>query len=163
MSNALPTNIRQVVLSIDFDGVLHPLEAAYAVNDSRLPRDELLRAGLFCHCQLLEDLLRTRAPLKLIVHSSWRLACPTERIRELLGPLGHRLRGVTPTDIADREESILEVLRRWQVPKKNLVVLDDHAFYFRTLRNNVVKCPSEAGLVSVVGGLTDALDRAGGL
>ena len=150
----------RIVLSLDFDGVLHPLETAYAVNDSRLPRDELVRAGLFCHCQALEDLLQTHGLVDIVVHSSWRLACAEDRIRELLGPLAHRMRGVTSVDIADREASILDVLRRWQVPVGRVVVLDDQAFYFRTLSKNLVRCPEDDGFPAVREELHTALERA---
>ena len=135
----------RIVLSIDFDGVLHPLDAAYTVNDSRLPLEELVRAGLFCHCQLLEDLLAAHDSVDLVIHSSWRLACAAQRMRELLGPVGHRMRVVTPVNIVDREASILAVLRRWQAPVSNLVVLDDQAFHFQALRDRLVHCPQDEG------------------
>ncbi|WP_374428372.1 hypothetical protein [Ideonella dechloratans] len=48
------------LLSIDIDGVFHSLDAAHASNDSRLPAAEPL------------------------AHSSWRLACGEDRIRELV-------------------------------------------------------------------------------
>jgi len=148
------------LLSIDFDGVLHPLDAAFAVNDSRQPVQKLRAAGLFCHCNLLENLLQKHDQVELVVHSSWRLACSPERIRELLGPLGHRLRGVTPVGISDREASILDVLRRWQRPRENLVVLDDQAVYFQNLSANLVLCPSDAGVPAVLEPLSHALLRA---
>ena len=150
----------RILLSLDFDGVLHPLDAAYAINDSRLPRDELVRAGLFCHCQALEDFLGAHQPVDLLIHSSWRQACSPDRIRELLGPLGHRMRGVTPVSIHDREASILDVLRRWQMAPSRLVILDDQAFYFRTLLKNLVTCPENEGWPAVQDKLNCALQKA---
>ena len=150
----------RAVLSIDFDGVLHSLASAHAVNDSRLPRDQLVRAGLFCHCQQLEDLLRSHKHVDLLVHSSWRLVCSATRIRELLGPMAHRVRGIAPVDINDREASILDALRRWQVPASRVVVLDDQPFYFRTLLKNLVVCPADTGFPAVQRELDEALKRA---
>lgn len=150
----------RTLLTIDVDGVLHSLDSAYAVADSRLPVEQLLAAGLFCHCQVLEDLLSRQEHVDLVVHSSWRLACREDRIRELLGPLGRRMRAVTPTKIQDREASILDLMRRWQVPHSRVVVLDDQAFFFRTLRDNLVACPSDAGVPAVLGQLDAALQGA---
>ena len=152
----------RAVLSIDFDGVLHSLASAYAIDDSRLPREQLLAAGQFCHCQALEDLLNSHEPVDLLVHSSWRLACSVARIRELIGPLGHRLRGITPVGTVDREASILEILRRWQVPTARAVVLDDQAFYFRMLSASLVLCPEQDGFPAVQRELDEALKRATG-
>lgn len=151
---------KNAVLSIDFDGVLHSAEAAFAVNDSRLPREEMLQAGLFAHCQLLEDLLCRHAQVELVVHSSWRLACSAARLRDLLGPLGPRMRGVTPVQLADREPSILALLRRWQVPAHRLVILDDQAFHFRSLTRNLVLCREDIGVPAVLTALDEALGRA---
>ena len=148
------------LLSIDIDGVLHGLDAAYAVNDSRLPAAELLAAGLFAHRQVLDDLLAEHAHVDLLVHSSWRLACDSNRIRELLGPLGHRMRGVSTPTIHDREASIKDMLRRWRVPRDRVVVLDDQPFFFRELRSNLVVCPSDAGVPAVLLELDAALRRA---
>jgi hypothetical protein len=148
------------LLSLDFDGVLHPLDAAYAVNDSRLPARQLFAVGLFCHCQALEDLLERHDSVELIVHSSWRFNDSPNRMRELLGPLGHRLRAVTPSQIQDREASILDVLRRRRVPRSALVVLDDQAELFRELRNLVVACPPAKGVVAVMPQVDQALRRA---
>jgi hypothetical protein len=150
----------KTILSIDFDGVLHSLDAAYAVNDSRLPVEQMLVAGLFCYNQILEDALRQHDPISLVVHSSWRLACSEERIRELLGPLSHRLRAVTPPQVHDREASILDVLRRWQVPPSRVVLLDDQTFYFRSLRDRLIECPSDAGVPAVLDKLHLALEAA---
>jgi hypothetical protein len=150
----------KTVLSIDFDGVLHSRDAAYAVDDLKVPVDQMRAAGLFCHCQTLEDLLAWHGGLELVVHSSWRLSCCEDRIRELLGPLGHRLRAVTPTKVQDREASIVSLLKRWHVPRARVVVLDDQAFHFQTLRDCLVVCPSDAGVPAVLSELDAALALA---
>lgn len=148
------------MLSIDFDGVLHGIEVAYAVSDSHRPVRELYAVGLFAHCQVLEDLLVKHERVDLLVHSSWRLVCDVVRIRELLGPLGHRVRGVAAPSIEFRESAILATLRHWQVPRERLVVLDDHASLFPALRDRLVLCPSDAGVVAVLDELDAALRRA---
>lgn len=148
------------VLSIDFDGVLHGVEVAYAVSDSHLSVHELYAVGLFAHCQALEDLLAKHERVDLLVHSSWRLVHDVVRIRELLGPLGHRVRGVAAPAIEFRETAILATLRRWQVPQERLVVLDDQAILFDTLKDRLVVCPSDAGVEAVLPELDAALRRA---
>jgi len=156
----LPGAAATTFLSIDFDGVLHPLAAALAVEATSDSRNRLLRAGLFCHCQMLEDLLGTHQDVALLVHSSWRLTCTAERIRELLGSLGHRLRGITPKHIVAREPSILVTLRRLQIPPQRLVVLDDQPMLFRLLSLHLVTCPSQEGLAPVIDQLDAALTKA---
>jgi hypothetical protein len=150
----------KALLSIDFDGVLHTLETAYSVDDLGLPASELLAAGLFAYRQTLEDLLVRFEHVGLVVHSSWRLTCSEARIRELLGPLSHRMDGVTPTQFQERELSILEVLRRQNVPRNRVVVLDDQAYLFRKLRGNLVECPPDLGVTGVLDKLNDALKGA---
>ncbi|MBK3018621.1 hypothetical protein FKK32_29210, partial [Klebsiella pneumoniae] len=80
---------------------------------------------LLIYCGALEDLLSQFNQVELLVHSSWRLMCGEARIREALGPLGHRMRGVATLSIEEREASVLDMLRRWQVPRDRVVVLDD--------------------------------------
>lgn len=148
------------LLSIDIDGVLHDLDTAYSVNDSRQPIAELLAAGLFAQAQALEDVLARHQAVKILVHSSWRLACTPDRIRELLGPLGHRMRGVTSPSITAREASILARLRTWRVPRHRLVILDDEPKLFHELRDRVVACEPDVGVVGLLDQLNAALTRA---
>lgn len=148
------------ILSLDFDGVLHPLPAALAVADTHAPIAELHAAGLFHHCQALEELLAGHPDVAVIVHSSWRLAHPASRLRELLGPLGHRVRDVTTKRIESREASIVDTLRRWHVPHSRVVVLDDDAPSFVALADRLVHCPSSVGVEPVLSQVDEALRRA---
>ncbi|WP_343606449.1 HAD domain-containing protein [Roseateles sp.] len=150
----------KTLLSIDFDGVLHPHDSTYGVDDLSLPVSELLAAGLFIYCQALEDLLSQLNQVELLIHSSWRLTCGEARIREVLGPLGHRMRGVSTPSIEDREKSVLDMLRRWQIPRDRVVVLDDQPFLFRMLRDRLVACPPHAGVPAMLTELDEALKRA---
>ena len=137
---------RAKVMFIDADGVLHARDAHFAVENVRAAtRDELLAAGLFVHCELLAAVLSPYPDLELVVHSSWRRTHDVRALRELLGPLGKRIGGVTPVDL-DREASILAYMRQRRLPPANILVLDDQAEYFVSLRTRVVASDPATGI-----------------
>ncbi len=141
---------RHWMLSIDFDGVLHPHDAHFELADvSTMTAEQLRQAGLFKHCELLAEILEAYPQVDLVVHSSWRKRRDLEALRELLGPLGPRLRAVTPPEL-DREESIIDLMRRRRIPTSRVVVLDDQPELFARLRDRVVVCEATDGLLSAV-------------
>ncbi len=137
-----------MLVSLDFDGVLHSLTAAHAVHDTALPVPDLLAAGLFLHNHLLESRLAQHVDVEIVVHSSWRFMHNEARLREMLGPLGHRMRGVTTKAIEGREASILDTLRRWNVSRSKVLVLDDDHEAFTKLADRLVRCDAQAGVSS---------------
>lgn len=147
----------QRLLSIDFDGVLHPHDAHFAVDDvASASAGELRAAGLFQHCQLLADVLSTHQDVDLVVHSSWRKTHSVQSLRELLGPLGPRLRGVTPPEL-EAEGSIIALIRRWNVSAQRVLILDDQPGLFSSLRSRVIDFDGKVGLPSAVQALEAAL------
>jgi hypothetical protein len=147
-----------MLISLDFDGVLHSLGAAHAIHDTSVPVADLLAAGLFCHNQRLEQLLAKHGHVEIVVHSSWRLVHSEARLQEMLGPLGHRLRGITTRTIESREGSILDTIRRWQVPQARFVVLDDDPKSFSELADCLIACDPAAGINTA--STLDALEKA---
>ncbi|MDM4768313.1 HAD domain-containing protein [Pelomonas sp. SE-A7] len=153
------------LLFLDFDGVLHPHDAHFAVADVKVPIADLLAAGLFVHRQLLDDLLRPHPSLGLVVHSTWRKTHDLRELRTLLGPLGSRLVGSTAAAM-EREASILDFMRRRGVRAEQVLVLDDAPSEFSALRSRVVACSparglSEAGVQSLLQSALGALCRQG--
>ena len=149
------------VLFTDADGVLHPRDAHFAVNDVRIAtHDELLAAGLFVHCALLATVLQPYPALELVVHSSWRRTHEVRELRELLGPLGGRMGGVTPIDL-DREASILTYMRLRRLQPASILVLDDQVEHFTSLRTRVVASDPARGIghAPVLADLVEKLKR----
>lgn len=137
-----------MLLSIDFDGVLHAceLQAAVPEIDAATPA-QLRAAGLFEHAALLAELLEPHPEARLIVHSAWRMTSSLERLRSVLGPLAPRLVGVTSAAL-DRELSILAWLRQHGLDERAVVVLDDEPELFKRLVPRLVTCDQSLGLAA---------------
>jgi len=102
------------VLFTDFDGVWHPYGSA--------PEQWFLHAPFFY------SLLGQFMPLRLVVHSSWRMMHSDEEIRDFLfhphrPDLQDRLLGATTRGISSRWESIEQYLK--DHPGVNYRILDD--------------------------------------
>ena len=135
-----------MLLSIDFDGVLHPCELQAAVPDVDAATPAQLRAaGLFEHAALLAELLQPYPNTRLIVHSAWRMTSSLDRLKSMLGPLAHRFVGATPITL-DRELSILAWLRQHGQDERAVVVLDDEPALFQRLLPRLVTCDQSQGL-----------------
>lgn len=83
---------------VDVDGVLHP------TVDSAVAGTEAVSTTLFGWLPLLSRLVLPYSDVWLVVHSTWRYTHDIAELRELLGPLGPRVVGVTPR--GQRYESI---------------------------------------------------------
>ena len=137
-----------MILSIDFEGVLHPCEAATAVPDIDEATPARLRAaGLFVHVPLLARLLAPHPGARLIVHSAWRMTSTPERLRSMLGPLAPRVVGVTSAAL-DREQSILAWLHQHEVDERGVIALDDQPELFQRLLPRLVTCDESLGLAA---------------
>ena len=74
---------RHILLALDFDGVLHPINS----------RTE----SMFCRLDLLEAWLRLRPAIKVVITSSWREVHPFDELVSFFSQdLQHRIAGVTP-------------------------------------------------------------------
>jgi hypothetical protein len=137
------------LLFLDLDGVLHAHDAHFAIADVRSASTaQLLEAGLFAHSALLADLLAPYPDLQVLVHSSWRKVLELRALRDVLGPLGPRVMGVTPLELESREASIEAYLRRRRLSAERLVILDDQPSLFTALRDRVVTSDSSVGIAS---------------
>jgi hypothetical protein len=145
------------VLFLDFDGVLHPENAARM--DWRIER--IVGENLFCWLPLLEKLLAPYPELRILVTSDWRRHFSNESLKDLLGPLGSRFLDVVLTYSPSRYEEIAteadkRQLQRW-------LALDDHSSVQEAAAANerLIWCPPAEGLSSerVQRELTEKLDR----
>lgn len=133
------------VLFLDFDGVLHPATAHFAVDDVRMPIAALRAAGLFVHVDALADALRPFEDVGVITHSSWRLTHTDSELRSLLDALGSRVIGATDRSM-DREESIAQAVRTRDLGSDDFRVLDDQPELFVQFRGNVIACDPARGV-----------------
>lgn len=141
--------MRERVLFIDFDGVLHPFGSGIEV--------------LFCRMHLIHRLLEQNADLRVVVHSSWRMAFTSgahvyddETMRDMLfktrPDLRDRFLGCTDRDIPSRWESIEAWVEKHN-PEHAVCILDDEPRMFpshiaksQDPRFRFVECPSNQGL-----------------
>jgi hypothetical protein len=102
------------LLSLDFDGVLHPTMQA----------DTVVRTIHFGWLPLLVGVLAPHPDVCVLVHSTWRTQYDVDELRLLLGTLGERVVGAAPP--GPRYQSVLEWLR--QHPEvTSYRMLDDEA------------------------------------
>jgi hypothetical protein len=140
-----------VILGLDFDGVLHPM------NDAA--------AGRFCRLPLLEAWLREHYGVDVVITSSWREAHPLDELRShfaedvrqrVVGvtPLAHRLFGPawsrSPAEHAKARYVRQAELEAWLLEagrdSESWLALDDDPELFEPECPNLVVCASEVGL-----------------
>jgi hypothetical protein len=133
-------------LFVDFDGVLHSSDAAFAVLDIVSPSYVALReARLFEYTEILADALLPWPDVKVVVHSSWASGQSLTRLRKILGQVGPRLVAKTPAGLG-REVSVQTYLRRRRMSTSQVVILDDQVALFQALRPRVIACDPERGI-----------------
>ena len=106
---------------LDFDGVLHPLDA------------QLPEGRRFCWLPVLESLLAGHPDVHIVVHSSWRYEYNDSELHTLLGPLGQRFAGSVPR--GPREQAIELVLQANRRVRHHLVLDDDQREFTGTAVN----------------------------
>jgi len=139
-----------MILGLDFDGVLHPM------NNAAL--------GRFCRLPLLEAWLRQRPGVEVVVTSSWREDHSLDSLRDffaedlrprLVGvtPLAHRLFGPawsrTPEERAQARyvrQAELEAWMRGACHPGPWVALDDNPELYEPGCPHLVVCDPEVGL-----------------
>lgn len=96
---------------LDFDGVLHPV-------DAQLPEERR-----FLWLPVLDSLLVDHPDVHIVVHSSWRYEYNDSELHTLLGPLRQRFAGSAPR--GPREQAIELVLQANRHVRHHLVLDDD--------------------------------------
>lgn len=120
------------IISLDFDGVLHP------AGDASPPEDR------FKWLPILEKLLEPSKDVRLLIHSSWRYEYTDQELRNLLGPLNGRFAGSAPR--MPRETAIEYVVQGNKGVIKHLLVLDDEAREFSNGRLELILCGPATGI-----------------
>jgi hypothetical protein len=142
---------RHIVLALDFDGVLHPLNS----------RTE----SMFCRLDPLEAWLRGRPAIRVLITSSWRETHPLDELVSFFSEdLQHRIAGVTPVyeDVFGKQgarssEEIAATryrrqveIERWMadsgVSRDVWAALDDDPALFASGCPNLVVCDPAVGL-----------------
>lgn len=135
------------LISLDFDGPLHPTTAvrgwAHAVANLKAFRDE---RRLFRWVPHLSSALEKHPDVAILVHSGWRMVCPDSEIREFIAPLADRYVG--STGAGPRYRGIRDFIDRLNV--EHWLVIDDAVDEFPPAM-------SELLLVDPLSGLSDVL------
>jgi len=138
------------LLYLDFDGVLHAYGEPAVDDDFRF----IDNPRLFQWLPILTDILVPYPEVRVIVSSDWRYHCDDATLVKLLGPLGARFDGITPSHIGtglSRAEQILahaETLAQ----NTNWMALDDDMSVRRRADagdRRFVWCHPETGLSDV--------------
>jgi hypothetical protein len=130
------------VLSIDFDGVLHPVDAGdILLEDGEM---KIVGSGLFIWASVLERMLAPFPHVHLCIHSSWRHMHTLDELAALL-PEGLALRLADSTMRGlSRHESIRCFALDHQV--QHLAILDDMASEFEPDCLELILCDPSLGI-----------------
>lgn len=136
------------VLFLDCDGICHPVGC---------PVDQL-----FCHLEMLEDWLRRRPGVDVVISSSWREVHPLDELVSFFAEdLQARVLGVTPMYARDgwaqldierpapahvRHIEVLRWLARSPEPGRRWAALDDQAELYRPGCAELVLVDGRVGL-----------------
>lgn len=134
------------ILFLDFDGVLHPstIEVDWVNEGGKMtPKAE----GLFAHVDALARALEPFPDLRIVVSSSWRSMYPIEELREVLGPLGHRVIDTTGRRVGTRWQDIEGYLSR-RAPVPWIACDDDDHGWPDDLRHQLIRPNPLVGLTS---------------
>jgi hypothetical protein len=127
----------------DYDGVFHPVSDLHWFN-MRLPVDTCIERGrLFRWTWILHEILEDHPDVRIVVHSSWRLLHPEEKVRALVGPLGERIVHIISREY-DRADGIAAYIAENRVT--DYVILDDRPECFPPATPGLIVCDSENGV-----------------
>jgi hypothetical protein len=122
----------ELLLYLDFDGVLHSADPA--------------RADYFCWRPILAGILEPFPNVKIVVSSDWRARCSDDQLKHNLGQLGERFVGITHTMGSDRAEEIMADVSTRRI--KHWLALDDHETVRQAAKriHRFVWCPPMEGI-----------------
>lgn len=135
------------VLFLDFDGVLHDVDAGSIDYENGY----MLVTGerLFQHAGLLEQLIRPFPDVQVVIHSTWRNHYTLPELRERFpAAMRHRIRGMTQPG-AQRYAGILEYVEAHDIA--DYLILDDAPGEFCSssdLPGELVICHERLGIGS---------------
>jgi hypothetical protein len=136
------------LLSLDFDGPLHPVSAIAdkITSVSGMELDRMVQdRDLFRWMAVLECALEGHDDVLIAVHSNWRRYASNSQLRGYLGNLADRFVGITSLELP-RCEGIEELARRAEVD--HLLVIDDDLAQFPTDYAPLLAVDPEMGLSS---------------
>jgi hypothetical protein len=131
------------VIFVDYDGVFHPVSDLHWFSMG-LPVDACIERGrLFRWTSILREMLHPHPDVRIVVHSSWRLLHPEEKVKSLLGPLAERVIHVISGEY-DRDNGIAAYIAENKV--EDYVILDDRPDWFAPDTSGLIVCDSETGI-----------------
>ena len=134
------------VLFVDFDDVLHPLNALEGA-ELRLPVTSMVEPHrLFRWASVLEGLLVPHEDVAIVVHSSWAALVDIDEIRSCLGPLGHRVLALCTE--RPRWEGVVKFVEH-SSPASWAVLDDDPSHYPDPAPRELILCPPDAGVTAL--------------
>jgi hypothetical protein len=126
-------------LFLDFDGVLHPDDAAYLDNDSK-PEGLLL----FRWAPVLMEILSKFPDVKVVISSSWRFMWEYEELLSFIPEdLRSRIVGITNPNL-NRYPAIADYVEKHEI--KNYVILDDMPLEFPRVCKELIICKPTKGV-----------------
>ncbi len=130
-------------LSLDLDGVLHPVGTVSWGEDGVLRME-----GAFCWLSHLQQALEGFDEVPLLVHSTWRLNFETDEALRAHLPqwLAARMHSATPRTFMARERSVDAALEALGV--RSCVIVDDEPKAFAAGRPGLVACSGHSGLAA---------------
>ncbi|KAA9176478.1 hypothetical protein F3K36_11630 [Delftia sp. BR1] len=137
--------LKQRIIFLDFDGVLHPPKAIAGAKPPLTPKQILLGwPDTFKHLYLLANLLNGHEDISVVVSSSWRLFLSDAELLELLRPIENWFEGSIGKPGLGREEAIREFISLNKIP--DFIILDDVPAFFKDAWTNLIICPAEEGI-----------------
>ena len=155
------TQLKIMILFLDFDGVLHP----------QYEHEPVPTELAFCHLARFEAVMREFPSVKIVVSSTWREQFSMDVLRaKFSADIAARIIGRTPLAAEAMPPHMVEV-REWEIlawlsankrPSEEWIALDDSAWQFKRYRNRLLACTSYIGLDSgAEAKLKAALSKAG--
>lgn len=131
------------IIFVDYDGVFHPVSDLHWFSMG-LEVDTCIKRGrLFRWTPILDEILDSHPDVRIVVHSSWRLLHPEEKVKSLLGLLAERVVHVISRNY-DRDDGIVAYIGEHGT--EDYLILDDRPDWFAPGTPNIVVCDSETGI-----------------